>query len=130
MRRLISINIVIFVLVSACDFFDPDFGVKWQSINLTDSRVTGKWFDSRTTDEYGSGQYGESGYNYILTIKPDGTYSQIAHSYREYGEKTTYGRDFDSPISINKIEYTDSNLLGNPSIRINGNYEYIKYGID
>jgi len=129
MRKYFVLFIIV-LLVSSCDLFDPDFGVNWQTTSLTDSRVTGKWFDSRTYDEYGSGGYGESGYNYILTINSNGTYSQIAHSYTKYGGKTTYGVDFDSPITINKIEYTSENLIGNPSIRINGTYEYIKYGID
>jgi hypothetical protein len=100
---------------------------EWAATQLTDPKVTGQWFDSRTYDEYGSGEYGESGYHYILTINSDGSYSQLAHSYKTYRGKTTYGIDFDSPISINKIEYTSSNLIGNESIRINETDEYIRY---
>ena len=124
MKKLLFLSIAILALVFSCDLNEINKSVDWKSINLTDARVTGKWFDSRT---YGNSEYSDYGYNYILTINADGTYSQIAHSYRNIVGNHTYSSDFNSPITIDTIEYTSKNLIGDPSIRINRKYEYIEY---
>ena len=128
MKKLFFIFIAVLIL-SSCELIDlmelAEPPVKYETVKLTDEKVTGKWFNSRAYDDYG---YGESGYAYTLTINADGTYSQRSQSYTSYGSYTKFGVDSVSSITITKIEYTKMNMLGEPGIRINNKHTYIKYG--